>query len=171
MSVSPPEQHDHHHDHCESYCYLDDCYCCYCYKVSAHYANGGPHSFNSPVTVSPADLHTYQLGRTGSGGSNSQQMTSGGVMMASPNMTGHMPGEGQEVSKKREMRLLKNRLVTCFHFGFDSIFPSSIIKSLFHCICLSIICIILLPVHHMCRSHYPLLSLKPLTILFSLLFP
>lgn len=94
--------------HCESYCCLDDCYCCYCYKVSAHYANGG-HSFNSPVTVSAADLHTYQLGRSGAGGPNSQQLTSG-VMMASPNMTGHVPGEVPEVSnKKREMRLLKNR--------------------------------------------------------------
>ena len=97
--------------HCESYCCLDDCYCCYCYKVSAHYANGG-HSFNSlstPVTVSAADLHTYQLGRGGGPGPNSQQMTSS-VMMASPNMTGHVPGEVQEVSKKRELRLLKNRL-------------------------------------------------------------
>lgn len=150
MSVSPvTEQHDHHH--CESYCYLDDCYCCYCYKVSAHYANGG-HSFNSPVTVSPADLHTYQLGRPGSGGSasNSQQMTTGGVMMASPNMTGHMPGEGQEVSKKRELRLLKNRWemkyhMPCFWFPSYTFLPEYILLSVSSCYpCIT------------CATHYPL---------------
>lgn len=74
------------------------------------YANGN-HHFNpsSPVTVTAADLQTYQI-RSGSiGGGNTSP---GSIMIGTTNSggqtsSGHHPPEEQH--KKRELRLLKNR--------------------------------------------------------------
>jgi hypothetical protein len=72
--------------------------------VSA-YSNGGQHHFaSSPVTVSAADLQAYQIRTSGSNSGMQQSvvMTSSGNQLQQH----HVP---EEASKKRELRLLKNR--------------------------------------------------------------
>lgn len=73
------------------------------------YANGG-HFNSSAVTVSPAELQTYQI-RSG----NSAHLPTGAMM-------GNSAGPGEEATKKRELRLQKNRYVFSIYYIKNFIF-------------------------------------------------
>ncbi|XP_049269509.1 cyclic AMP-dependent transcription factor ATF-1 isoform X2 [Rhipicephalus sanguineus] len=71
------------------------------------YAQGQDGQFFVPVTVSAADLQAYQIRTTGSGGS-SQALAQSVVMGPAPSLQTQQ-SLAEEASRKRELRLLKNR--------------------------------------------------------------
>ncbi|CAN7996354.1 unnamed protein product, partial [Ixodes hexagonus] len=71
------------------------------------YAQGQDGQFFVPVTVSAADLQAYQIRTTGGGGS-SQGLTQS-VVMAPASSLQSQQSLAEEASRKRELRLLKNR--------------------------------------------------------------
>jgi hypothetical protein len=90
--------------------YVESCLLCSAYANGIHHHSSiSSHAFPpSSVTVSAADL-AYQFRPSGTNAAS----LSPGIMMASPNMMDrHSGGNGppiEEASKKRELRLLKNR--------------------------------------------------------------
>ncbi|KAL3253265.1 hypothetical protein MRX96_017538 [Rhipicephalus microplus] len=71
------------------------------------YAQGQDGQFFVPVTVSAADLQAYQIRTTGTGGS-SQALAQSVVMGPAPSLQTQQ-SLAEEASRKRELRLLKNR--------------------------------------------------------------
>lgn len=71
------------------------------------YAQGQDGQFFVPVTVSAADLQAYQIRTTGGGGSN-QGLTQSVVMAPAASLQSQQ-SLAEEASRKRELRLLKNR--------------------------------------------------------------
>ncbi|KAH6938622.1 hypothetical protein HPB50_011202 [Hyalomma asiaticum] len=71
------------------------------------YAQGQDGQFFVPVTVSAADLQAYQIRTTGSGGSS--QALAQSVVMAPAASLQTQQSLAEEASRKRELRLLKNR--------------------------------------------------------------
>ncbi|XP_077516469.1 cyclic-AMP response element binding protein B isoform X5 [Amblyomma americanum] len=71
------------------------------------YAQGQDGQFFVPVTVSAADLQAYQIRTTGTGGSS--QALAQSVVMAPAASLQTQQSLAEEASRKRELRLLKNR--------------------------------------------------------------